>query len=188
MPCGTICRHRQSCSNFRVKKERLQTAFLLARKPRLSATNSSSSIHTFWRTSCSSHQVKAILNSANSSLSSCAARMALRCLAESKYDSLVRQFAETGYQTVQTGEATWRRYPYVLDHIFYNRHLHPVRYAVKHTNASDHHMLVAEFEFLDQIIIQGCRKTAALRLARQPGLAHRRNWKNNGGRHEATKK
>ncbi|MDE2117025.1 MAG: endonuclease/exonuclease/phosphatase family protein [Betaproteobacteria bacterium] len=67
----------------------------------------------------------------------------------SKYDSLVRQFAETGYQTVQTKEATWRRHPYVLDHIFYSRHLHPVRYTVKHTNASDHHILVAEFEFLD---------------------------------------
>jgi len=66
----------------------------------------------------------------------------------SKHDSLVRQFAEAGYQTVQTGEATWRRRPYVLDHIFYSRHLHPVRYAVKPTMSSDHHMLVAEFEFL----------------------------------------
>ena len=65
----------------------------------------------------------------------------------SKYDSLVRQFAEAGYQTVQTGETTWRRRPYVLDHIFYSQHLHPVRYAVKPTNASDHHMLVAEFQF-----------------------------------------
>jgi endonuclease/exonuclease/phosphatase (EEP) superfamily protein YafD len=65
----------------------------------------------------------------------------------SKCDSLVRQFAEAGYQTVQTGEATWRRRPYVLDHIFYSRHLHLVRYAVKPTNASDHHLLVAEFEF-----------------------------------------
>ncbi len=67
----------------------------------------------------------------------------------SKCDSLVRQFAEAGYQTVQMDEATWRRRPYVLDHIFYNRHLSLVRYAVKPTNASDHHMLVAEFEFLE---------------------------------------
>lgn len=67
----------------------------------------------------------------------------------SKYDSLVRQFAEKGYQTVQTGEATWRRRPYVLDHIFYSRHLRPLSYAVKPTMASDHHMLVAEFEFLN---------------------------------------
>ena len=36
-----------------------------------------------------------------------------------------------------------------LDHIFHSRHLHPVRYAVKPTMASDHHMLVAEFEFTD---------------------------------------
>jgi len=66
----------------------------------------------------------------------------------SEHNSLVRQFAETGYQTVQTEEITWRRRPYVLDHIFYNRHLQPVRHAVKPTMSSDHHMLVAEFEFL----------------------------------------
>jgi len=65
----------------------------------------------------------------------------------SKHNLLVRQFAEAGYQTVQTEEITWRRRPYVLDHIFYNRYLHPVRYAVKPTMASDHHMLIAEFEF-----------------------------------------
>lgn len=68
----------------------------------------------------------------------------------SKCDSLVRQFAEAGYQTVQTGEATWRRRPYVLDHIFYNQHLRPVHQAVKPTRSSDHHLLVAEFEFEDQ--------------------------------------
>ncbi|MDH4234493.1 MAG: endonuclease/exonuclease/phosphatase family protein [Gallionella sp.] len=67
----------------------------------------------------------------------------------SKHDSLVRQFAEAGYQTVQDEEVTWRRRPYVLDHIFYNRFLRPVRYTVKPTAASDHHMLVAEFEFQD---------------------------------------
>jgi endonuclease/exonuclease/phosphatase family metal-dependent hydrolase len=65
----------------------------------------------------------------------------------SKHDSLVREFAKAGYQTVQQEEVTWRRRPYVLDHIFYNRHLHPVRHAVKPTMASDHHILVAEFEF-----------------------------------------
>lgn len=66
----------------------------------------------------------------------------------SNHSSLIQQFAEAGYQAVQTEEITWRRRPYVLDHIFYNRHLHPVHYAVKPTMASDHHMLVAEFEFL----------------------------------------
>lgn len=67
----------------------------------------------------------------------------------SNHNSLVRQFAEVGYRTTQAEEITWRRRPYVLDHIFYNRHLHPVRYAVKPTMSSDHHMLVADFEFLD---------------------------------------
>ncbi|HEU0233506.1 MAG TPA: endonuclease/exonuclease/phosphatase family protein [Gallionella sp.] len=67
----------------------------------------------------------------------------------SRHNSLVQQFAEAGYQTVQTEEVTWRRRPYVLDHVFYNRHLRPVRHAVKPTMSSDHHMLMAEFEFVD---------------------------------------
>lgn len=67
----------------------------------------------------------------------------------SQHESLVRQFAEIGYQTVQSKEITWRRQPYVLDHIFYSQHLHPVRHTVKPTASSDHHMLVAEFEFVD---------------------------------------
>ncbi len=67
----------------------------------------------------------------------------------SKHDSLVRQFAHAGYRAVQTQEVTWRRRPYVLDHIFYNRHLSPVRHAVIPTMASDHHMLLAEFTFAD---------------------------------------
>ncbi len=65
----------------------------------------------------------------------------------SHYGSLVKQFSEIGYQTVQTAEATWRRRPYVLDHIFYNRQLRLVRHAVKPTPASDHLVLVGEFEF-----------------------------------------
>ncbi|MBI3935995.1 MAG: endonuclease/exonuclease/phosphatase family protein [Betaproteobacteria bacterium] len=67
----------------------------------------------------------------------------------SKHDSLVRQFAAAGYRSVQTEEVTWRRRPYILDHIFYSRHLRPVRCAVSPTLASDHHVLVAELEFTD---------------------------------------
>ncbi len=67
----------------------------------------------------------------------------------SKHDSLVRQFADAGYRTVQTKKVTWRRRPYVLDHVFYNRHLLLVNHEVKATPASDHRALVAEFEFAD---------------------------------------
>ncbi len=67
----------------------------------------------------------------------------------SRHELLVRQFAEAGYRTVQTEAVTWRRRPYVLDHIFYSGHLRVVRHAVRPTPASDHHMLVAEFEFAD---------------------------------------
>jgi len=65
----------------------------------------------------------------------------------SKHQSLIQQFGDAGYQTVQSTEITWRRRPYVLDHIFYSSSLQPVGWAVKPTPASDHHTLSAEFEF-----------------------------------------
>lgn len=61
--------------------------------------------------------------------------------------SLVRQFADAGYQTVQEKEITWRFRPYVLDHIFYSEHLRAVSHEVIPTKASDHHVLLATLEF-----------------------------------------
>jgi len=66
----------------------------------------------------------------------------------SKHESLVEQFAAAGYKTVQSTEVTWRRRPYVLDHIFYNAPLRCVGHKVCPTPASDHHALVADFEFI----------------------------------------
>jgi endonuclease/exonuclease/phosphatase family metal-dependent hydrolase len=66
----------------------------------------------------------------------------------SKHHSLINQFGQAGFQTVQETEITWRRRPYVLDHIFYSRELRPVSYLVKPTPSSDHHALVGEFEFV----------------------------------------
>jgi endonuclease/exonuclease/phosphatase family metal-dependent hydrolase len=65
----------------------------------------------------------------------------------SKHQSLIQQFADAGYLTVQSTESTWRRRPYVLDHIFYNNWLRPVGWKVTPTPVSDHHALSAEFEF-----------------------------------------
>ncbi|MBS0663325.1 MAG: endonuclease/exonuclease/phosphatase family protein [Verrucomicrobia bacterium] len=62
--------------------------------------------------------------------------------------NLVDQFAECGYQTVQQTEITWRRRPFVLDHIFYNNQLRCVAHRVVPTPASDHHVMVADFEFV----------------------------------------
>lgn len=64
------------------------------------------------------------------------------------HHGLVAQFGACGYKSVQTSEITWRRQPFVLDHIFYNEPLRPVRHAVLPTLASDHHALVADFEFV----------------------------------------
>ena len=65
----------------------------------------------------------------------------------SKHGSLVSQFAERGFATVQEKEVTWRRRPFVLDHIFHNAPLRCVGHRVVPTPASDHHALVADFEF-----------------------------------------
>lgn len=65
----------------------------------------------------------------------------------SRHQALVAQYAEKGFSTVQDSEVTWRRRPYVLDHIFYNPPLRCVSHCVAPTDASDHHALVADFEF-----------------------------------------
>lgn len=66
----------------------------------------------------------------------------------SRHQSLVAQFAERGFVTVQQNEVTWRRRPYVLDHVFHNAALRCVGHRVVPTPASDHHALVADFEFV----------------------------------------
>ena len=62
------------------------------------------------------------------------------------HHSLIRQFSEHGFATAQDREITWRRQPFVLDHVFYNRPLRCVGHEVVPTLASDHHALVVEFE------------------------------------------
>ena len=65
----------------------------------------------------------------------------------SNHASLIRQFGQHGFRTVQDREITWRRRPYVLDHVFHNAALRCVAHRVQPTPASDHHVIVADFEF-----------------------------------------
>ncbi len=65
----------------------------------------------------------------------------------SQHASLVEQFAEFGYATVQYESPTWHRRPFVLDHIFYNSGLRCPRHSVEHTLASDHLPVIADFDF-----------------------------------------
>lgn len=67
----------------------------------------------------------------------------------SNHIALIKQFAKEGFQTAQTEQITWRRMPYVLDHVFYNRQLQVVNHAVIPTTASDHHLLTVDFNFAD---------------------------------------
>lgn len=65
----------------------------------------------------------------------------------SDHRALVAQFAEHHFSAVQATAVTWRRRPYVLDHIFYNPPLRMVSHAVVPTPTSDHHVVIADFEF-----------------------------------------
>ncbi|MEN9840515.1 MAG: hypothetical protein RL376_315 [Verrucomicrobiota bacterium] len=58
---------------------------------------------------------------------------------------LAAQFAAEGFTTAQTEQITWRRMPYVLDHIFYNAPLRCLGSQVIPTLASDHHVLLGDF-------------------------------------------
>ncbi len=60
-------------------------------------------------------------------------------------ESLLEQFANAGFLPAQTTEITWRRRPYTLDHIFYNRPIQPISCEVIPTLASDHHAVKAAF-------------------------------------------
>ncbi|MEY4489871.1 MAG: hypothetical protein RIQ79_2379, partial [Verrucomicrobiota bacterium] len=61
------------------------------------------------------------------------------------HEGLEAQFAAEGFTTADGKEITWRRKPYVLDHIFYNSPLRCVHCEVIPTLASDHHVLLADF-------------------------------------------
>jgi endonuclease/exonuclease/phosphatase family metal-dependent hydrolase len=67
----------------------------------------------------------------------------------SQPDSLIAEYRQFGFETVQSTEITWRRMPFVLDHIFYNEKLRCVAQQVIPTMTSDHHLLIGDFEFVD---------------------------------------
>ena len=75
-----------------------------------------------------------------------------------RHETLLREFSDAGYRTVQAKEVTWRRRPYVLDHLFYNQWLRPVRNQVKPTAASDHHMVIADFDFVSEAQARGIER------------------------------
>jgi endonuclease/exonuclease/phosphatase family metal-dependent hydrolase len=62
-------------------------------------------------------------------------------------EGVVEQFERAGFRTAQNRELTWRRMPYVLDHLFYNAPLRLEKQSVIPTLASDHHAVRAEFSF-----------------------------------------
>ncbi len=62
-------------------------------------------------------------------------------------ESLIEQFASAGFQTAQNKEITWRRMPFVLDHLLHNSPLRLEECRVIPTATSDHHALRCEYSF-----------------------------------------
>lgn len=62
-------------------------------------------------------------------------------------EGIIEQFSGAGFRCVQNEEITWRRRPFVLDHIFFNSPLRLVGHRVVPTSSSDHHAVQAEFSF-----------------------------------------
>lgn len=60
-------------------------------------------------------------------------------------EDLVEQFGAAGFRTAQNTEPTWRRRPYVMDHLFFNAGLRAERVEVIPTLCSDHHAVRADF-------------------------------------------
>jgi len=63
-------------------------------------------------------------------------------------ENLVAHFADEGFSTVQNSLPTWKRRPYVVDHIFHNDRLRLAGHRVVSTNVSDHDAVVADFDFV----------------------------------------
>ena len=63
------------------------------------------------------------------------------------HESLVGQFEKAGFRTAQNQEITWRRMPFVTDHLFFNAALRLISARVEKTDVSDHHAVLADFEF-----------------------------------------
>jgi endonuclease/exonuclease/phosphatase (EEP) superfamily protein YafD len=59
----------------------------------------------------------------------------------------VKQFENAGFRTAQNETITWRRMPFVTDHLFYNAALRLVSQRVEVTSTSDHHAVVADFDW-----------------------------------------
>jgi endonuclease/exonuclease/phosphatase family metal-dependent hydrolase len=61
-------------------------------------------------------------------------------------ENLLKDYEKAGLQTMQRDINTWKRMPFVLDHIFYNNHLILKGGSVDEVSSSDHHVLVADFK------------------------------------------
>jgi len=60
-------------------------------------------------------------------------------------EGTLAQFKEVGFATAQTSCVTWKRMPFVLDHLLYNAPLKCEHVEVHATEVSDHEILMAEF-------------------------------------------
>ena len=63
-------------------------------------------------------------------------------------ETLVEHFEDAGFLAVQKTVPTWKRRPYVVDHIFRSAQLRLVSHQILPTPTSDHDAIAADFEFV----------------------------------------
>lgn len=61
-------------------------------------------------------------------------------------ESTIEVIEGLGYRSVQKTAITWKRRPYILDHLLYSPHLAVKQHWVIDTDAADHKILMAQFE------------------------------------------
>lgn len=122
------------------------TTVIAGRAVRLMNTH----LQAFFMIQSSSREHPAQRNLVEAELRACTSGAALlagdfNCTPE---EDLVGQFTAAGFRTAQNEEITWRRMPFVLDHLFYNASMRCESVRVIPTLTSDHHAVRAEFSFL----------------------------------------
>lgn len=65
-------------------------------------------------------------------------------------EGTIEEMARAGVTTIQARERTWRRMPYVLDHIMHSKHFEPNDFYVQLTDCSDHMLLAGNLTLPDQ--------------------------------------
>ena len=146
---------RRSSSNSPARPRPRPTVCCSARAPASTTASCMCSTPTCWRSSCSRVEQRAAHGQQRKRVLAESLRRTGRrdpagraTSTSAKHDSLLRQFRKAGlHETVQSSAITWRRRPYRAGPYFPQPGPCVLLRRRAATPASDHHLLIADFEF-----------------------------------------